>query len=139
MANETPEKVAPDWRYYVRDVTQYIGEPLLTECGGVYAVYAFDAASRTYCCEATPSYAMLFLRHEPRALPDGEDARERIDETLMECDRDADLAIYVHTSHVALDTCQRVGIAPDPEDTEDDQTACVLDFARCNHEAQIPE
>ena len=137
---ETPAPTRADWRYHVRDVSQYVSPDLLAACGGVvYAVHVFDATSRTYCCEVTPSYAMFFLRHEPRALPDCEDARESVWALLMECDQDQDEVSYMHTSQVALGTCQRVWYVQDPEDTEDEQAAGVFEWARGNHEAQIPE
>lgn len=63
MLNDPNCKVKPDWQSIYLDETRYwnladADKPLIEKMIGVYV---YDRNSVTYCCEVTPSYAMIHL------------------------------------------------------------------------------
>jgi len=57
----------PEFRYVRIDETKFWNEKLLAELGigtKIIATYIFDASERTFCCELTPSYHLLYAGTE---------------------------------------------------------------------------
>ena len=57
----------------------------------VFGTYIFDRTERTFCCEATPSYFLRYLRSDPEWTEDpDEEERGSADITLIEAEEDSD-------------------------------------------------
>jgi hypothetical protein len=116
-ANATEERVKPDFRYIAIDETRHwMDENLIKKCGGkIFGIYVFDANSRTYCCELTPSYELNFLRSEPLTLPEDDEERERVCEMVSDADRDTEPVAYYHCRTIDVESCKKCGFEPEEE------------------------
>ena len=64
------------------------------------SVYAYDDALSTYCCEITPSRECHYLGTVPTEVPEGEEARERFLDQIMDGDAHSDPVAYYHNSNI---------------------------------------
>ena len=105
------------------DETAHWTDPAFVErCGGkIWTLYVYNPNEVTHLCEITPSYYLEPLDYYPASLPEDENAREEIYDTLLETLCLQEQATYMHCRHVdALET--RI--------VEDFDALCDLDGAR---------
>jgi hypothetical protein len=124
--------VLPDWHIVKLDERHHWRDDLRAKTRAIYGVYALDKSSRTFLCEATPSYALWWLAYEAEpveGMPD--DERESLYETV-ECDTRPDQMVdYMHVRDVEA-ICRE---HPDrirqvtPDDAGDDDQAMVDEIA----------
>lgn len=62
MRAEGPVK--PDWWLIKLDTRRHWREDIQALTTHIYAVYAFDRNSYTYCCSLTPAYDFNFIDHD---------------------------------------------------------------------------
>jgi hypothetical protein len=93
-----------DFRYVKIDETEHWNKDFVKKLGPsakIIATYIFNAAERTFCCEATPSHFLRYAGTEiqpGRELSDAEN--EHYDEVVREAELDCDNDHYRHCRYV---------------------------------------
>lgn len=64
-------------------------------------MYAFDRNERTFCCELTPSYCLMFLAADCVPVDTlSDDEREALYELVIDGSRDTEHVMYMHCRDV---------------------------------------
>lgn len=93
--------VAPKWALLKVDDTESWRGPIRERVRRIFSVYLFNRMERTYCCEATPSTGLRFLRSEYDADDDmDDDEREKLADAIQEADLDTEPYTYIHERYV---------------------------------------
>ena len=96
MSNTNTE-IKPDIRILkINESSHWTDDKLKAACGVIFGVYMYDASKHVHCCEITPSYEMHFIESQSVRLPDDEEERERIYESLQEGDLHTEPVSYMH-------------------------------------------
>lgn len=94
----TDKDTPPAWTAIQIDETRHWSAEFLKKYGvtQIYGVYLYDANSRIYCCEMTPSYELSFIESVAGHGIDDEEVWEKFTDDVREADMDADEVIYMH-------------------------------------------
>jgi hypothetical protein len=96
-------KIEPDWCLIKMDERHHWRDDIQEKTKAIWAVYAFDRNSRTFCCELTPSYELHFIACDEEPIDDiSDDDRDELSEDIMRGTHDYfDQAVtYMHVSVV---------------------------------------
>ena len=91
-------EIEPDWGIIKLNEYPYWCEEVQASAEKAYGVFAFDRNSRTYCCEATPSYCLFRIGtdlHPVEGL--SEEQREELNDYEIESDSTSEEVCYMHT------------------------------------------
>lgn len=128
MKRFNPE-IPANWHIVKVDERDYWRDDLRDKTSAIFTVYAFDKASHTHLCEATPSYALWWIGYEAEPI-DGlsDEERESLYEQV-ECGMHPDQACdYMHARDVDSlcarhpERVKRVSVDEEAQQ-EDDQVA----------------
>lgn len=93
------KSVTPDFHIIKIDERNFWSESVQQRTKEVYGVYAFDRNSYTYCCEATPSYELLFLGTDFVGEENlSEEQKEELDTWVLTADSEP--VTYMHVRSV---------------------------------------
>lgn len=123
MPNRFNPEIPPAWHAVRFDETSFYDEEFRKKygVGKIYGVYVADFASRTYCCEITPSYEMHFMGSVIDEWPDDDDMRVELQDAMDENDRHSERVVYYHCRTInALAKARKHAIELDEDDWRDD-------------------
>jgi len=91
-------EINPDWGIIKLSEYPYWGKEVQAQTVGAYGVFAFDRTSRTYCCEATPSYCLFRIGTELHPVEGlSEEQNEWLNDCEIESDSTSEAVCYMHT------------------------------------------
>lgn len=64
--------------------------------GAIFGLYLYDALQQVNCCEITPSYELNLMRSIPYEWPEGDAARDALDQEIRDADAQGDSTMYRH-------------------------------------------
>lgn len=108
----------PKWTAVAMGETRFFNDKIVSDARAVAAVYVFDANARTFCCEATPSYALWLVDCVPERLPDDEGRRMALLDALMDAVHSSERLAYMHCHRV--DALHKEPLGIDIDGWEDD-------------------
>lgn len=128
LRGATAPPATPDWHIVKIDERRHWRDDLRAKTTAIYSVYAIDKSSRTFLCEATPSYALWWLGYDAEPIEGLTDEEYEDLVTTIECDAHPEQMVdYMHARDVEA-LCEahpeRVRkVTVEETDTDNDQKA----------------
>lgn len=117
--------IPPDWHIIKIDERQHWRDDLRAKTTAIYSVYALDRSSRTFICEATPSYALWWIGYDAEPIDGLSDEDQEALFEAVECSAQDQAVDYMHVSRVDLlrkerpDCVRKVTVDACDEDDDD--------------------
>jgi transglutaminase-like putative cysteine protease len=123
--------IPPDWHIIKLDERENWRDDMRAKTTAIYSVYALDKSSRTFLCEATPSYALWWIAYEAEPIEGLSDEEREALYDQIECGTHPDQMVdYMHVSRIET-ICkahpERVRKIPMDEDVNPDDDQETVD------------
>lgn len=92
------EGIKPNYCLIKLDERQFWNEEISGQTKAMYGVYAFDRNERTFCCEITPSYCLVFVANDYEEIDDlSEEERDSLNEKVLSASNEPVTYMHVRT------------------------------------------